>query len=248
MIDPLGGLQPLLDALDHRCMAELTVQARGLSRRFGRRWALAGVDLDLAQGDSFLVVGANGSGKTTFLRLIGTGLTATRGTLRLFGLDPARDLFRIRAELAMLSHQSGLYDDLSAAENLSVVARLAGVEDETPLWLERVGLELRPDPVRTYSAGMRKRLSFARLLAQKPSLVLLDEPYGQLDPEGFDLVDGLIRSFADEGATVLVASHLVGRAALHCNRALLLHEGQPRWVGPSSYVVEAWQTLHGMES
>ena len=95
---------------------------------------------------------------------------------------------------------------------------------------------------------MRKRLSFARLLVQKPSLVLLDEPYGQLDPEGFDLVDGLIRDFADQGATVLVASHLVGRASLHCNRALLLHEGQPRWVGPAPHVVEAWQTLHGMES
>jgi heme exporter protein A len=229
-------------------MVQPVVQASGLSRRFGRRWALADVDLELPEGESFLVVGANGSGKTTLLRLVGTALTATQGELRLFGLDPHRDLFRIRAELGVLSHASGLYDDLSASENLGILASLMGVEDESARWLARVGLAERPDPVRTYSAGMRKRLSLARLLAQKPRLVLLDEPYGQLDPEGFDLVDGIIRQFSEEGATVLVASHLVGRAALHCRSAMLLHEGQPRWIGPASSVIQAWGVLHGRVS
>ena len=226
-------------------MSDAAVVAKGLCRRYGRRWALSSVDLELGEGRRFLVVGANGSGKTTLLRLVSTSASPSRGTLRILGLDPARHLEAIREQVGFLSHQPALYEDLSASENLQVVSRLLGVADDSENLLHRVHLDHRPDPVRTYSAGMRKRLAFARLLAQKPRVVLLDEPYGQLDPEGFELVDGLIRELAADGATILIASHLVGRAAKHCDTALLLHDGVPRWTGPSAAVIRAWQILHG---
>ena len=87
-------------------------------------------------------------------------------------------------------------------------------------------------------------MAFARLLAQKPELALIDEPYGQLDPQGFDLVDGLMDELVQGGATVVMASHLVERAATRCDRALLLEAGQPRYLGPAVDVPKAWRVLH----
>jgi heme exporter protein A len=225
-------------------MSQPTVQTRDLCRRYGRRWALARVDLDLEPGERLLVLGANGGGKTTLLRVLSTATQPTRGTLRLFGLDPARQPEEVRRRLALLTHLPSLYDDLSGTENLRILARLLRKPLNVRPLLEQVGLDDRPDPVRSFSAGMRKRLSFARLLIQEPELALIDEPYGQLDPDGFLLVDRLVAELSRRGTTVILASHLVERAAGLCARALLLHQGLPRWAGPASDAPKAWSTLH----
>jgi heme exporter protein A len=159
-------------------------------------------------------------------------------------LDPEKDRNAVRQKIALLSHQPAIYEDLCSSENLDIVCRLAGQPTGAASLLEQVGLQVRPDPVRLYSAGMRKRLAFARLLAQKPALALIDEPYGQLDPEGFDLVDALMDRLSKAGSTVVMASHLVERAASHCDRALLLEDGQPRFLGSASQVPQAWRVLH----
>ncbi|MCB9794070.1 MAG: heme ABC exporter ATP-binding protein CcmA [Alphaproteobacteria bacterium] len=227
-------------------MSSPILQASQLSRRFGRRWALARVDLEVQPGERLLIVGANGSGKTTLLRMLATLIQPSLGSLTLFGLDAQRSLSEVRARLALLSHANALYEDLSGPENLRVVAGLLGREAERvePL-LEKVGLELRDDPVRGYSAGMRKRLAFARLLLQRPDLAFLDEPYGQLDPAGFNLVDDLVDGLTEAGTTVIMASHLVGRAGTLCDRALLLDKGHVRWQGPAGDIARAWGVLHG---
>lgn len=219
------------------------VEARDLSRRFGRRWALARLDLRVETGERLLIVGANGSGKTTLLRLLATLLTPSLGDLRLFGQDPRLDPVATRAKLGLVTHTPGLYEDLSARDNLSVQASLLGRAVPDGL-LDRVGLEDRPDPVRHYSAGMRKRLAFALLLHKEPALILLDEPFSQLDPVGMDSVSGLIRELP---GTVIVASHQVARASALCDRALLLDRGLLRWSGPASDAWAAWQALHGRE-
>lgn len=218
------------------------IEAHQLCRRFGRRWAFARVDLQVEAGTRLLVVGANGSGKTTLLRVLGTVLRPSQGTLRLFGTDPAQDPVGVRRRLAMLSHHSGLYEDLSARDNLGVIARLGGhgAHDAGAL-LRAVGLDDRPDPIRAYSAGMRKRLQVATLLLQRPELVLLDEPFAALDPAGVDAVGALLRGL---GATLIITSHRIAKAARLCDRALLLADGLPRWTGPAEDAVRAWAALH----
>lgn len=217
------------------------IETRELSRRFGRRWALARVDLEVREGERLLVVGANGSGKTTLLRVLATLLSPSRGSMRLFGHDAVAEPMAARARIGLVTHTPGLYEDLSGLDNLAVQASLTGRPIPADL-LERVGLDPRPDAVRHYSAGMRKRLSFALMLHKQPDLVLLDEPFAQLDPAGMDQVADLIRGLP---GTVVVASHQVRRAGALCDRALLLDHGLPRWLGPASEAWEAWTRLHG---
>ena len=214
-------------------MAALAVETIGLSRRYGRRWALADVSLGVPEGAVMMLAGRNGSGKSTLLRVLATALRPDHGSVRIAGHDSRREVARVRASVALLGHQSYLYEALSARENLEVAASLLG----RPLDLEilaRVGLKERAhDPVASFSAGMRKRLSLARVLLQAKPVVLLDEPYGELDPAGFELLDGVLAELRARGATVIMATHLVERGRQLCDRALLLDEGRLVWSGPA---------------
>jgi heme exporter protein A len=145
-----------------------------------------------------------------------------------------RDLERVRRSVALLGHQSYLYEALSARENLEITASFLG-RTPAPGLLARVGLEARADdPVVSYSAGMRKRLALARVLLQEKPIVLLDEPYGELDPPGFALLDGVIRELRARGATVIMATHLVDHGRTLSDHALLLEAGRLAWSGPAA--------------
>lgn len=215
------------------------LSATALSRGYGKRWALAGVHIEMQAGRSLLVAGPNGAGKTTLLRILAATLRPTSGSLRIFG-QPAE---QARARIGLLSHKTHLYTDLSCLENLRVAATLGGrVPDPARLeaLLERVGLGGRGDTkVRECSAGMKKRVAFARLLEKDPEIVLLDEPYGQLDPLGFAFVDGLIAELAASGKTLLMSTHLVHRAAPLLRSGLVLVDGKTAWVGASADIPAA---------
>ena len=215
--------------------APFAVEAVGLCRRYGRRWALVDVSLQVPSGTVVMVTGRNGSGKSTLLRVLSTAIRADRGTARVVGHDIRTATQEVRHHVALLSHHSHLYEALSALENLSVAARFlrhdARRDALLPL-LDEVGLADRADDaVATYSAGMRKRLALARTLLQQPSVVFLDEPYGQLDPPGFRLVDGLLNRFRRAGDTVLMATHLLERGSALCDLGIVLEEGRLRWSG-----------------
>jgi heme exporter protein A len=219
------------------------LRARDLGRRFGSRWAFARVDLELQPGERLLLAGGNGSGKTTLLRVLSTLLSPTRGALEHFGAPAGADPTAARRQLALLSHAPGLYEDLSGIDNLRVFARLLGASEPLPPLLERVGLDpARAEPVRAWSAGMRKRLQIGLVLMQRPRLVLLDEPFASLDPRGFDQLSALIRELP---GTVVLASHQLTMAGALCDRALLLDAGLPRWEGPAVDVGRAWKAVHG---
>jgi heme exporter protein A len=216
--------------------AAWAIEASGLGRRYGRRWALAEVRLTVPHGSRLLVAGRNGSGKSTLLRVLATAARAHRGTARVAGHDIHGQREEVRKRVAFLGHYSYLYEALSVRENLRVAAGFLGgpAEARVPGLLRTVALDDRADdPVSTLSAGMRKRLALARALLQEAEVYLLDEPYGELDPPGFRLLDAVLDDLRAKGATVLLASHLLERGRQQCEQALLLEEGRVAWSGPA---------------
>jgi heme ABC exporter ATP-binding subunit CcmA len=214
------------------------VEANGLCRRYGRRWALVDVSFQVAPGRALMIAGRNGSGKSTLLRLLATAIRPDRGTARVAGHDVVEAKDAVRRSISLLGHYSYQYEAFTALENLQVSARFlgraAGREALLPL-LEEVALGDRADDaVQTFSAGMRKRLALARTLLQEASVVLLDEPYGELDPPGFRLVDRLFNAVKKRGASILMATHLLDRGAALCDDGLVLEAGRLVWSGPAA--------------
>ncbi len=205
---------PTLGPPDNPPPAVATVE---LARLFGRSAALAGVSLRVEPGSSVALLGANGAGKTTLLRVLSTAIRPTFGSAEVDGLDVTRHADLVRTRVAYLSHAAGLYDDLTAAENLRFAATLlnvpgADVEQRIGEALDEVALTANGSQrVNGFSAGMRKRLALARLLLSPHSLLLLDEPHAALDEAGMRLVDDLIRRWREVGITVLIASHAADR-------------------------------------
>jgi heme exporter protein A len=204
------------------------VDAHNLARRYGRRWALAGVSVQVPRGRVLMIGGRNGSGKSTLLRILSTAIRPDRGSATVLGHDVVKQRYDVRRDVALLSHHSYLYEELTAAENLRVIADHGGLDRNLiAVTLERVSLAQRAnDPVSTFSAGMRKRLSFARVLLQQPRVAMLDEPYGALDPEGFELVDEVVRELKQRGVTVLMATHQIEHVGRFADDAIVLEEGR----------------------
>ena len=215
------------------------IQVENLARRYGRRWALSDVNFQLREGTVVMVAGRNGSGKSTLFRVLSTAIRPDRGRALVGGFNVLREREDVRKITALLSHYSYLYESLTARENLAIVAdHLGAGRSGLTQILERVNLAHRADDaVSTFSAGMRKRLSFARVLLQQPKVVMLDEPYGQLDPEGFVLVDEVVRELKAKGATILMATHQLERGASLADDAVLLDAGRVVWTGSARDVL-----------
>jgi heme exporter protein A len=205
------------------------VELTGVARRFGHRWVLRGADLSVKRGEAIALMGKNGSGKTTLLRVVATLLRPTRGSGRVFGFDLVREAADVREFVGLLGHHAGLYDDLTASENLRFSLRMAGLPHDpvaVDRVLEHVGLEAeRKERVRGFSAGMRRRLALGRLLLRRPQLLLLDEPYAAFDASGIVLVNRFAREIASGGGTVIVVTHDYPRAREAVDRVVRIENG-----------------------
>jgi heme ABC exporter ATP-binding subunit CcmA len=205
------------------------VRFRSAVAVLGRFPALAGVDLDVEQGEIVLVQGPNGAGKTSLLRACAGLLAVTSGSAEVLGQDLCRDRRAVRRQVGLLGHATALYDDLTAEDNVRFAVRAAGGNTHAVApALARLGLDgrLRTVAVGRMSAGQRRRTAVAALLAKRPRLWLLDEPHAGLDAEGRELLDGLAREAAADGATVLFASHELERAAALASRTVTMAGGQ----------------------
>jgi heme ABC exporter ATP-binding subunit CcmA len=190
--------------------------------------ALAGVDLDVDEGEIVLLSGANGAGKTTLLRLVAGLVPLHSGEAVVLGHDLARDRRSARRSLALVGHETFCYDDLTVRENLRFAAQAAGRDvASAEAAIDRVGLHGARDVVhRRLSAGQRRRLALAVAWARDPRLLLLDEPHAGLDAEGREVLDEIVRAAPSEGRTVLVASHELDRTRALAHREVVLTSGQ----------------------
>ena len=193
---------------------EFAVRLRAAVALLGRFPALAGVDLDISPGEIVLLKGPNGAGKTTLLRLCAGLCSLTSGQGWVLGHDLSDERRMVRRRVALLAHRTGLYDDLTVAENVAFWARAAGAgRTDVDEAMERLSLtgRLADTRVSRLSAGQRRRVSIASLVVRRPELWLLDEPHAGLDQQSRDTVDTLVRSAAAAGATVVLASHELER-------------------------------------
>lgn len=220
---------------------DTVVSFRGAICLLGRFPALAGVDLDVGAGEIVLLQGPNGAGKTTVLRACAGLVPVVDGEATVLGVDLRTDRRAVRGQVGLLGHASGLYEDLTVADNVRFWARAgrSRVVDADAA-MARLGLDgrLADVAVARLSAGQRRRVSLAVLVARRPRLWLLDEPHAALDQDGRDLVDALMGEAVAAGATVLFASHELDRATAVAHRTVLLSGGTARpdaapWVDPS---------------
>jgi heme ABC exporter ATP-binding subunit CcmA len=188
----------------------LSVRLRAAVALAGQYPVLAGADLDVRHGEILVLTGPNGAGKTSLLRVLAGLLPLAAGDAEVLGLDPTAEARALRPLVGLLGHKGGLYDDLSAEQNVRFVARAARAPAGTTTEaLQRVGFgpRLRAAQAGKLSAGQRRRLALACLLAKKPLLWLLDEPHAGLDTDSREALDSLLRQLAGEGLSVVLASH-----------------------------------------
>lgn len=208
------------------------IEATNISKVFGLRPVLRGVDLTVQPGEFVALFGPNGAGKTTFLRILATLTRPTGGAVRISGHALPRQAAAARASLGVVSHQPLLYGDLSARENLRFYARmysLNGPQREARIdeVLRAVGLHKREaDLVRTFSRGMQQRLAIARAILHEPSVLLLDEPYTGLDQDAAAALDGVLQEVAVRGRTVLMTTHDIARGLALAGRVMILSGGR----------------------
>jgi heme exporter protein A len=213
------------------------IELDGLRRNYGERAALDGVTLTLPPGQTLVVFGPNGAGKTTLLRVLATLLRPHLGHVAVLGVRLPDEAWRVRGRVGLLGHEPLLYRELTPRENLRYHARLHGVADErVERQLHAVSMASRADePVRTLSRGMVQRVAVARATLHEPELLLLDEPYANLDPAAIELVEPLIG--AASGRTRVLTSHDPGRALAEADMALGLRNGRVALLGEASSVV-----------
>jgi heme ABC exporter ATP-binding subunit CcmA len=204
------------------------IDARGVARRFGASWVLRGVTVQASAGETVGLLGVNGSGKSTLLRILSTLIRPHAGTAHVCGYDVARDPEEVRGCVGFLGHTPGLYDDLTARENLIFAASMLGTDKrDIDATLERVTLGAVADQrVRGFSSGMQRRLAIARLMLLRPKVLLLDEPYSNLDTAGIDLMNSLISEWANGGVAALVVLHELAPAAGILDRTVTIVDGR----------------------
>jgi heme exporter protein A len=190
------------------------IEARALGKSYGPTPVLRGVNLAVEAGRGVALIGSNGAGKSTLIRLLAGLASPTAGEAMLFG-EPARSLAPdLRRRVGLLSHQSFLYPNLTARENLEFYARIYGVQDaraQALFWIGRIALAAAADfRVRTFSRGMEQRLAIARALVARPDVLMLDEPFSALDPDGVSLAASVIREAMDRGCAVIATAHSPG--------------------------------------
>ncbi len=216
------------------------LEIRGLSKSFGQRKALQGIDLSAGPGEILAFLGPNGAGKTTLLKVVSTLLTPTSGSVSVDGFDVVEAPEEARRRIGCVFHDFMLYDDLTVEENLTFFGRLYGARPSVPkldALLERVGLLHRKvDRIATLSRGMKQRVALARAMLNSPRLLLFDERFTWRVEAAAETLKSVLRGFADSSGSVLLTSHDPRLAHSLASRLFILSQGKVAKEVPSERV------------
>ncbi len=206
------------------------IDVKGLTKSFGNLHALKGIALTVDKGEFLTIFGPNGAGKTTLIRILSTLTKASSGQVTIDGYSLEKNADMIRRKIGVIAHQTFLYENLTAAENLFFYGKLYSVKNLSEK-IERiiidVGLGLRRnDRVHTFSRGMQQRLSIARAMLHDPSLLLLDEPYSGLDQHACGMLSGWLKQLRSQERTTLMVTHDLERGLDMADRIAILIDGQ----------------------
>jgi ABC-2 type transport system ATP-binding protein len=229
-------------------MSDLAIETHGLTKRFGERTALDGIDLEVPRGCAFGFLGPNGAGKTTIIRTL-LGLThASAGTMQLLGHPVPAERAQALQRVGAIVEEPRFHLYLTGRENLRLIAAVRGPQARALIdpALARVGLSERAgEKVKSYSMGMRQRLGVARCLLADPLLLILDEPTNGLDPGGIQEFREMIRAMVEqEGRTVFVSSHLLDEVERTCDAAAIVDRGKIVTQGAIADLAEGGDARH----
>lgn len=217
----------------------VALAADRLGRRFGERWAVRDVTLEVRRGEVLGLLGPNGAGKTTTVRMLTALISPTEGTATVEGIDLRERPDDVRSRVGILTETPGLYDKLTASANLDFFGRLHGLDQATRAergerYLRLFGLwDRRDDIAGTFSKGMRQKLAIARALLHDPAVVFLDEPTAALDPEAAYIVREAIEELRRAGRTIVLATHNLDEADRLCDRIAFIRGGLLRVDSPA---------------
>jgi len=207
----------------------VAVKVEGLTKSFGTRLTLRGIDLEINQGESVVIFGPNGAGKTTLLKVLATIMNPSSGKVIIAGLDTKESAEEARHLIGIVSHNTFLYGNLTAYENLDFYSRLYDVpvrQKRIHEVVEMVGMTPRlHNRVATLSRGMQQRLSIARSLLHKPSIILLDEPETGLDRQANAMLWEIFQAEGEQKRTIVLTTHNLERGLELAGRVLILDKG-----------------------
>jgi ABC-2 type transport system ATP-binding protein len=220
--------------------APVAIRTTNLGRRFGSLWAVRDMSLEVHQGEVVGLLGPNGAGKTTTVRMLTALIEPSEGHATVDGFDVAMAPEAVRARVGILTETPGLYEKLSAIDNLDFFGRLYGLDQATVA--ERIERYLRlfslwdrrDEPAGTFSKGMKQKLAIARALLHEPSVVFLDEPTAALDPEAAFIVREAIEALRRAGRTIVLATHNLDEANRLCDRVAFVRGGLLRIDAPAA--------------
>lgn len=205
------------------------IDIRNLRKIYGNVIVINELNLSVPYGVVYCLVGPNGAGKTTIIDILLDYRRPTAGNVSVFDSDPKRAQVMICERVGVVPEGASTFDRLSGAEHIKYASDSKGVVESPPKLLKRVGLQgVEQKQARTYSQGMRKRLYLAMALVGKPDLLILDEPFSGLDPDGRRILEDIVREENERGATVLLSSHNLGRVQSLADKIGVIVDGQLR--------------------